>query len=305
MSTPSVAIIGSDPVAIIGAGPAGLAAAIQLKRYGIDLLLFEAEAVGGLLRNANLVENYPGFPDGIPGLALVRLFEQQVQGQGVTVTCARVTGVSEQGGLFRIEAGGQVYRSQVLVIATGSQALTFQDFNIPPEADGRVVYEILPVMGLVGERFAIVGAGDLAFDYALNLGKRNTVLILNRSDETRCLPLLKDRAFRNLNISYSENTWIEAVTARADGSLILTCRSPQGGLSIACDYLVGAIGRKPRLDLLSADFLHHAEVWQQQGRLYFIGDAKNQHYRQASIAIGDGVMAAMQIHKQAELWMKR
>ena len=61
-------------VAIIGAGPAGLAAAIQLKRYGIDALLLQGvEAVGGLLRNANLVENYPGFPQqGIPGIDLVR-----------------------------------------------------------------------------------------------------------------------------------------------------------------------------------------------------------------------------------------
>ncbi len=134
MSAANVAIIGADPVAIIGAGPAGLAAAIQLKRYGIDLLLFEAEAVGGLLRNANLVENYPGFPGGIPGMQLVRLFAEQLQEQGVTVTCARVTGVSEDGGLFRIEAGGQVYHAQILVIATGSQALTFQDFAIPEAA---------------------------------------------------------------------------------------------------------------------------------------------------------------------------
>jgi len=206
VSATSVAIIGAHPVAIIGAGPAGLAAAIQLKRYGIDPLLFEAEAVGGLLRNANLVENYPGFPGGIPGLALVRLFEQQLQGQGVTITCARVTGVSEGGGVFRIAAGAHAYRSQVLVLATGSQGLPFQDFTIPPEVASRVVYEILPVMGLAGKRFAIAGAGDLAFDYALNLGKRNEVLILNRSDATRCLPLLKDRASRKPNISYSENT---------------------------------------------------------------------------------------------------
>ena len=69
-------------VAIIGAGPAGLAAAIQLQRYGIDALLLEAEAVGGLLRNANLVENYPGFPQGIPGMELARLFAGQLERGG-------------------------------------------------------------------------------------------------------------------------------------------------------------------------------------------------------------------------------
>jgi len=302
MSAANVAIIGAGTVAIIGAGPAGLAAAIQLKRYGIDLLLFEAEAVGGLLRNANLVENYPGFPGGIPGMQLVSLFAEQLQQQGVTVTCARVTGVSEAGGLFRIEAGDQVYQAQVLVIATGSQALAFQDFAIPEAAAGRVMYEILPVMGLVGKRFAIVGAGDLAFDYALNLGRGNDVLILNRSDERRCLPLLHERAANNPRISYSENTSIEGVAAAAGGGLTLACRNTEGGLSIGCDYLIGAIGRKPQLDLLSEEFLRQAAEWQEQGRLYLIGDAKNQHYRQASIAIGDGVMAAMKIHKWIEIF---
>jgi thioredoxin reductase len=63
--------------------------------------------------------------------------------------------------------------------------------------------------------------------------------------------------------------------------------------------LIGAIGRKPRLDIFSDDFQLHIAEWQQQGRLYLIGDVKNQHYRQASIAIGDGVMAAMQIHHRS------
>ena len=148
-------------------------------------------------------------------------------------------------------------------------------------------------------RFAIVGAGDLAFDYALNLGKRNAVTILNRGSETRCLPLLRQRAADNPRISYRENTWIEGVRQAPQGELELACRSPLGEISIACDYLVGAIGRKPQLDFLSEDFLRHAAGWQREGRLYLIGDVKNQQYRQASIAIGDGVMAAMQIHQRS------
>jgi thioredoxin reductase len=286
-------------VSIIGAGPAGLACAIQLKRYGIDMLLFEAEAVGGLLRNANLVENYPGFPGGVPGMQLVRLFAEQLAEQGVSATCAQVTGVSEHAGTFEIVTAEQTYHAGVLVIATGSQALTFQDFAIPQEAAGRVLYEIFPVMGLMGRSFAIVGAGDLAFDYALNLGRENEVRILNRGSETRCLPLLRERAAKHPRISYSENTNIEAVSVTPAGVLELACASPQGALAIACDYLIGAIGRKPQLDFLSDEFKAQMTAWQGEGRLYLIGDVKNQHYRQASIAIGDGVMAAMKIHQQA------
>ena len=72
-----------EPVAIIGAGPAGITAAIQLKRYGLSPMLFEKEAIGGLLRNANWVENYPGFPNGISGLKLTRLMAQQLKTVGV------------------------------------------------------------------------------------------------------------------------------------------------------------------------------------------------------------------------------
>ena len=67
------------PVVIIGAGPAGLAAAMQLKRQGIDPLVLERKLVGGLLLNANLVENYPGFVDGISGPDLVSLFKDQAE----------------------------------------------------------------------------------------------------------------------------------------------------------------------------------------------------------------------------------
>jgi thioredoxin reductase len=286
-------------VAIIGAGPAGLAAAIQLRRYGIEALLLEAEAVGGLLRNANLVENYPGFPQGIPGMELARLFAGQLAEAGVAMTRARVHEVVEDGEVFRLHTDGRNYPARILVIATGSQALTLQDFPIPEAAKSRVLYEILPVLGVEWRRFAIVGAGDLAFDYALNLGKCNAVTILNRGSETRCLPLLRQRAADNPRISYRDNTWVEGVRQEPQGELLLACRSPQGEMSIPCDYLIGAIGRKPQLDFLSEDFLRHAAGWQQEGRLYLIGDVKNQQYRQASIAIGDGVMAAMKIHQRS------
>ena len=72
-------------VTIIGAGPAGLAAAIQLRRFGVTPLVLEGDEIGGLLRNANLVENYPGFPGGISGLALIRLFERQARDISVRV----------------------------------------------------------------------------------------------------------------------------------------------------------------------------------------------------------------------------
>ena len=101
MSVYSVAIIGEV---------AGLAAAIQLKRYGIDALLLDAEAIGGLLRNANLVENYPGFPQGIPGIELARLFAGQLDQAGVTVTYARVSAVEDEGEAFCLHSDQALFQ---------------------------------------------------------------------------------------------------------------------------------------------------------------------------------------------------
>jgi pyruvate/2-oxoglutarate dehydrogenase complex dihydrolipoamide dehydrogenase (E3) component len=80
--------------------------------------------------------------------------------------------------------------------------------------------------------------------------------------------------------------------------MLLDCQGPAGGLQFHADYLVGAIGREARLDCLSKAFLQHARALEEQGVLYMIGDVKNGIYRQTSIAVGEGVLAAMKIYRQ-------
>jgi thioredoxin reductase (NADPH) len=284
-----------ESVVIIGAGPAGLSAAIQLKRFGLDPLVLEMDAVGGLLRNANLVENYPGFPGGIPGVELVRLFEDQARSIGVTITPAQVLRVDHDGEGFQIQTDGEGYSARILVVATGTQPRQFTDLIIPNILQDRVFYEVYPLLNSRGKRLAIVGAGDAAFDYGLNLaGRCNEVLILNRGTELKCLPLLWQRAQDETGIQYLENTQIQEIEGIQDG-LRLRCASLKGEVTLQVDYLLGAIGREPCLDMISPRLQQQAQWLQSQGLLYFIGDVKNGIYRQTSISIGDGVKAAMQI----------
>ncbi|MCL0075284.1 NAD(P)-binding domain-containing protein [Dehalococcoidia bacterium] len=285
-------------VAIIGAGPGGIAAAIQLKRYGMEPLLLEKSHIGGLLVNANLVENYPGFPRGIPGADLVKLFDSQLREVGVALHFVEVRRLDWQES-FILETRETKSHSRIAVVASGTKPRRFTDIEIPPEATERVFYEVYPIAGVNGKRIAIIGAGDAAFDYALNLGRRNEVTILNRGRKKRCLPLLWERAEKSPHITYREDTAIAAIRGSLNG-LVLEIKSPAGKWELSADYVIFAIGRVRQLDYFSERLTKMASELEERGLLYFVGDVRNDIYRQSSIAVGDGVHVAMKIYRRSQ-----
>lgn len=286
-----------EQVTIIGAGPAGLSAALQLKRYDISPLLLEAEEMGGLLRNANLVENYPGFPGGIPGLDLVERFIEQAQQTSLTVTRERVVDLRHDGRLFQVVTDAESYLSQIVVIASGTRPKTFLDLHIPDSLKEQILYEVYPLRHTRGEHITIVGAGDAAFDYALNLARHNRITILNRGQEIKCLPLLWERAAVSPDIQYLEKTRIDGLAPSNGNGIRLDCVSPQGEVQIHTRYLIGAIGREAKLDYANNLSPESFDELESQGALYQIGDVCNGIYRQTSIAVGQGVLTAMKIYR--------
>ena len=287
-----------EDVLIIGAGPAGLAAAIQLQRYGIPPLILEREKPGGLLWNANLVENYPGFPHGISGVALVKRIQQQAEEVGVKITKAEVTRLDWNGRHFRVETDLGLYRARCVIAASGTQPRQFTDFALPLRRADRVIYEVAPILGVKESAIAIVGAGDAAFDYALNLAQRkNQVVILNRGKSLKCLPLLWERCQLQSQIRYFHHTKIQKIQALENHQLALECKSPAGISNFSVDYLIGAIGRIPAMDFVSDNLQASIETLEAQGWLHFIGDVRNGIFRQTTIAVGDGVRTAMQLYQ--------
>jgi len=281
-------------VAIIGAGPAGLMTALQLKRYAVPALLLEGERPGGLLHNANLVENYPGFPGGIPGADLVDLFVQQAALAGVEAIPETALRLEHGDQGFLVQTGQGQYRVPVVVLATGTRPVTFPEAFLPSAVRERVFYEVHPLRGLAGMRVAIIGAGDAAFDYALNLARCNQVVILNRGMQVKCLPLLWNRAQATPAITYQPATRVVKLGEMSDERLRLECETPQGGKPLEVDYLIGALGRLPRVELLSG--LPDAQDLQSRGALHRVGDVQRGMYRQTAIAVGDGLLAAMKIY---------
>jgi len=286
--------LSNNPTIIIGAGPAGIAAAIQLQRYGLAPVILEKDSVGGLLRNANLVENYPGFPNGIPGPKLIALFEKQMQRIGVEVTFDEATKIDFDGGQFSIVAKRSTYHASRIIVASGTKSKPFP-IEIPIQAGERVFSEVWPLRNVRDKQIVIVGAGDVAFDYALNLADRgNIVTILNRGTETSCLPLLLERAKATPAISYRQRTILQRVeTDTSTGRLQLLTDD----CSLTTDYLLFAIGREPQTDFLSEHVKMQASALIESGKLYFVGDVHNGLFRQTAIAVGEGLQAAMQIYQ--------
>ncbi|MFH2102734.1 MAG: NAD(P)/FAD-dependent oxidoreductase [Chloroflexota bacterium] len=281
-------------VVIIGAGPAGISAAIQLKRYGIEALLLEKARVGGLLWNANLVENYPGFPEGIPGPKLVALFERQMERIGVGVTRDEVLKLDFNRDRFLVKTRVTQEQADFVIVASGTKPRPFP-VDVPVELHGKIYTDVWPLLHLREKHILVVGAGDAAFDYALNLARQNRVTLMNRSTETRCLPLLYERTIAHSQISHWVNAKIKAITQYEAGAGMQLCCMMEDGKLVG-DYLVFAIGREPQQDFISPGLGQQEETLIQQGRLYYVGDVCNGLYRQTSIATGDGLRAAMKIY---------
>ncbi|MFQ6083447.1 MAG: NAD(P)/FAD-dependent oxidoreductase [Candidatus Aminicenantia bacterium] len=287
-----------ENVVIIGAGPAGIATRIQLKRYGIDPIILEKNKIGGLLRNANFVENYPGFPSGISGLNLVTLFEKQLREESIKVLFGEVISLDFEEGIFLVETLKRIFYSRAVVVASGTKPKKFTDFEIPEKVSERIFYEIYPILRVKGKKVIIVGAGDAAFDYALNLEKNNEVIILNKGEAVKCLPLLWERAKKAPRIDYYRHTKIFKIISDSPNRLLLECISPEGISKFYAHYVIFAIGREPQLDFLSERLKENAQELENRGLLYFVGDVKNGFFRQTAVAVGDGIMAAMKIYRK-------
>jgi thioredoxin reductase len=182
------------------------------------------------------------------------------------------------------------------VIATGTKPKRVPEIRIARGIDDRIFYEVYPMRGLANQKIAIIGAGDAAFDYALGLSKENEVAILNRSAEEKCIPLLRQRCANIERVSYRTNLCVREV--KGDGvGLVISCLNGEGEKEsqILADYVVIAAGREPCLDFLGPKLKRSLADLRDRGKLYLIGDVKNEIYRQTAICVGDGIKAAMQI----------
>jgi thioredoxin reductase len=286
------------PVIIIGAGPAGIAAAVQLRRSGIEFLLVEKDRVGGLLNEANRVENFPGVSGGVPGRILAARLKRQLTTAGIRPKKARVAQLAFHDEYFELRTEQETFTAGKVILACGTMPLPPAPPLDPALLRGRLFTGVLPLLKASGETIAVIGGGDAAFDYALSMADKNTVHILVRSARPRALPILVERCRRHPGIKLHMNCRLAHAAFRAgDAGVRLETTDADSGhcAEISCQRILSAIGRAPALDFLDSGLRPMLTGLVRQKKLFLTGDAGNGLFRQAAIAAADGLRAAMEI----------
>ncbi len=290
------------PVIIIGAGPAGIASAIQLKRSGIDPLIIEKDKCGGLLRNAFLVENYPGFYNSISGIKLMSYFTKHLEKLNIKPVFSEVINVNyaEKNNLFTIKTNKETFKCKTVIIASGLKHIEPENINtFSINTKKNIYYNISDLKNPEDKNILIVGAGDSAFDYALNLSNKNKIVVINRGKKIKALNLLYNRLKEKNSIKYLDNTIIKNINSKKKEEVILNSNNIE--IIKTFDIILFAIGRKPDFSFISSQMLEKRLELETKKVLFFIGDIVNKNYRQTSIAVGDGVKVAMELSKLESL----
>lgn len=290
---------------IIGAGPAGLSAAIQAKRLGIRLVVLERDRAGGQALAAHSIENYPGCPMGISGKQLMKRFTDHADKLGIEILAREAKGVSWADGTYHASTNDGVLSSRTLVIACGLTPALLNVKGARELTGSQLFYYTDPArIDHAGKRVLVIGGGDAAFDQAIGFAERaSTVTIAMRGASPRCLFLLTRRAARRkIKIMRS----VSPTSLTKDGDAVKVIFSPTGGVhtrkdwETQADYVIACTGKRADLSLLNS--LGKGRIPLKPGAikkwpgLYLAGDVCRGNVRQISIAAGDGMQAAMDIH---------
>ncbi len=291
-------------VIIIGGGPAGLTAGIYSTRAGLNTLLLEKMVPGGQITNSEMVENYPGFPEGISGFELGQLMEAQAKKHGLMMKMAEVKSLEIAGTGKIVKTASGDYETDAVIIAGGAE---HAKLGIPGEDKfvGRGLSYCATCDGpfFRDRRVAVIGGGDVAIADALFLSRFSSrVFVIHRRDQLRATKILQDRAFADDRIEFIWDTVVAAIEGE-DSVLGLKLKnvnnSNESFLEVGGVFM--AVGTTPNTGYLngvvklgnggtiSVNEQMETEV---QG-VYAAGDIREGSIRQVVAAAGDGAVAAM------------
>ena len=301
-------------VVIIGSGPAGLTAALYSARANLKPLLIEGLEAGGQLMLTTMVENWPGFRDGIMGPELMTEMRAQAERFGTEVIQGNVSTVDLKQRPFTIALqDGRRITTASLIIATGASA-RWLDIGSDRKLSGHGVSTCATCDGYFfrGKPIAVVGGGDSAMEEAIYLTKfASQVTVIHRRDTLRASKIMQDKAFANPKIAFIWNTDVIDVNDVQKGEvteLVLRNLVTDERSTLPVDGVFIAIGHTPNTSLFKGQIeldpngyiVTHAGTKTSIPGVFAAGDVQDHVYRQAVTAAGSGCMAAIDAERYLE-----
>jgi thioredoxin reductase (NADPH) len=300
-------------VIVIGSGPAGLTAALYTARANLKPLVIEGLEAGGQLMLTTLVENWPGYRDGIDGPDLMAAMREQAQRFGAEIIRGNVTSVDLLSHPFTVKTSDAEYQARALIVATGASARLL---GLASERSllGHGVSTCATCDGYFfrGKPIAVVGGGDSAMEEAIFLTRfASHVTVVHRRDTLRASKIMQDKAFANPKISFEWNADVQEIKDTGKGEVTsMVIRNHQTGAvkDIPVDGVFVAIGHTPNTALFNGQLdtdangyiVTHAGSRTSVPGVFACGDVQDHVYRQAITAAGSGCMAAIDAEKYLE-----
>ena len=290
---------------IIGSGPAGLAAALYTARANLEPVVLSGMEMGGQVSLTHIVENYPGFPDGISGQGLVDAFKNQSERFGAKIVFDMATEIDFSQQPYRVKTYGEEYLADTLILTTGA---TPRHLGIPGEVEytGKGVSYCATCDGhfFQGKNVVVVGGGDSALEEGLFLTRfAESVTIIHRRDELRAGVILQQRAANNPKIKFVWNTVVTEILGEGIVNKVKLSNKKTGEESVfATEGVFIFIGHTPNTDLfkgklkmddngyLVVDKFMQTDI----PGVYAAGEVADSHFRQVITSAGMGAAAGMQ-----------
>ena len=293
-------------VIIIGSGPAGLTAALYTARANLQPLLIEGLEAGGQLMLTTLVENCPGYRDGIMGPDLMDEMRAQAERFGAEIIQSHVTTVDLCAKPFVVKTADAEYTANSVIIATGASARLL---GLPSERTlmGHGVSTCATCDGYFfrGHDIAVVGGGDSAMEEAIFLTKfANKVTLVHRRETLRASKIMQDKARANPKIAWMLNSEVDEIRDTGKGevtSMVVRNKTTDETVEVPVSGVFVAIGHTPNTSLFRGQLemdangyiITHDGAKTSVPGVFACGDVQDHVYRQAITAAGSGCMAAL------------
>jgi thioredoxin reductase (NADPH) len=293
---------------IIGGGPAGLTAGIYAGRAGLKTLLLTGPGPGGQVSITDIVENFPGFPDGISGAELADRTRRQAERFGTVIENEAVIRVDFTAHPFTVETETATYRPTIVIVATGAVPRLL---GVPGESEflGRGVSTCATCDGFFfrDKRVVVVGGGDSAIDEGLFLTRfAREVVIVHRRDRLRATQIYQDRAASNPRVRLALSSVVERILGDKTVTGVQVRNVSTGEVSVIdTDGVFLYVGMQPSSDLfvgqleldedtyIVADSRQHTSV----PGVFAAGDVQSPEFRQVIVAAASGAVAAVEAER--------